>query len=193
MALQGSDNLAISRAGTLYKISGSDILAYVQANVGTSEYEVANITARNALANLSIGDRVFVTDATGDATVSSGWAIYVYRGAGTWTKVAEQEGLDVVVGGTDLSMTVGAGTISVNSSSGADITLPAATASLAGLMVPAQFNKLAFVTVTANTDLDAIRTASHAAVTLTGSASTNPLTLTGQTLGFSIANLTTAP
>jgi hypothetical protein len=81
----------------------------------------------------------------------------------------------------------------VVSSNGADATLPAATAAIAGLMVPAQFNKLGFLTVTAATDLDALRTASHAAVTLSGSASTNPLTLSGQQLGFSIANLTTAP
>lgn len=193
MALQGSDLFIISRAGTHYKLAGSDILAYIQANVGTSEYEVATIAARNALTGLSVGDRVMVNDATTDATVSSGWAIYVYRGASTWTKMAEQEGLDVVVGGCDLSYTSGASNGIVVSSSGADATVPAATASIAGLMLPAQFNKLGFLTVTAATDLDALRTASHAAVTLSGSASTNPLTLSGQQLGFSIANLTAAP
>jgi hypothetical protein len=93
MAVQGADLFLISRAGTHYKVLGSDILAYIQANVGTSEYEVATIAARNALSGVSVGDRVFVTDATTDATVSSGWAIYVYRGASTWTKVAEAEGL----------------------------------------------------------------------------------------------------
>jgi hypothetical protein len=193
MAVQGADQFLIARAGTHYKVLGSDILAYVQANVGTSEYEVANITARNALANLSVGDRVFVTDATTDATVSSGWAIYVYRGASTWTKVAEQEGLDVVVGGADLSYTSGAANGIVVSSSGADATIPAATGSIAGLMVPAQFNKLGFLTVTAATDLDAMRTASHAPATTSGSAATNPVTISGQAIGFSIANLTTAP
>jgi hypothetical protein len=193
MALQGSDLLIISRAGTHYKILGSDVLAYIQANVGTSEYEVATIAARNALTGLSVGDRVLVNDATGDATVTSGWAIYVYRAPSTWTKMAEAEGLDVVVGGCDLTYTSGASNGIVVSSNGADATLPAATAAIAGLMVPAQFNKLGFLTVTAATDLDALRTASHAAVTLSGSASTNPLTLSGQQLGFSIANLTTAP
>lgn len=193
MALQGSDLFLISRAGTHYKLAGSDILAYIQANVGTSEYEVANIAARNALSNLSVGDRVFVTDATGDATVATGWAIYVYRGVGTWTKMAESEGLDVVVGGADLSYTSGTTSGIVVSSSGADATIPAATASIAGLMVPAQFNKLGFIAVTQAVDLDAIEAASHAAVTLSGSAATNPLTLSGQQLGFSIANLTAAP
>lgn len=193
MALQGSDLFAISRAGTLYKLLGSDILAYIQANVGTSEYEVATIAARNALTGLSVGDRVLVNDATGDATVSSGWAIYVYRAPSTWTKMAEAEGLDVVVGGCDLTYTSGASNGIVVSSNGADATLPAASASIAGLMLPAQFSKLAFLTATASTDLDAIRTASHAAATVSGSASTNPVTISGQAIGFSIANLTTAP
>jgi hypothetical protein len=193
MGLQSSDLFVISRAGTHYKTLASDILAYIQANVGTSEYEVATIAARNALIGLSVGDRVLVNDATGDATVSTGWAIYVYRAPATWTKMAESEGLDVVIGGCDLSYTSGAGNGIVVSSNGADATVPAATAAIAGLMVPAQFNKLAFLSVTGATDLDAIRAASHAAATTSGSASTNPVTISGQAIGFSIANLTTAP
>lgn len=194
MAVQGSDLFLISRAGTHYKTLASDILAYVQANVGTSEYEVATITARNALTGMSVGDRVLVTDATGDATVGSGWAIYVWRGANTWTKVAEQEGLDVVAGGnTNLSYTAGATNGIVVSSSGDDATIPLGTASNAGLLAPAQFTKLGHLAVTAATDLDAIRVASHAAATVSGTATTNPVTITGQAIGFSIANLATAP
>jgi hypothetical protein len=193
MAFLGSDVVMISRAGTHYKTLGTDILTFVQANIGTSEYTVADIAARNALGGMSIGDRVMVNDATGDATVGTGWAIYVWMAANTWRKVAEQEGLDVVVGGTDLSIVVGAAAIQINSSSGNDITVPLATAALAGLMSPAQFEKLAFVTVTAATNLDTIRNASHAAVTLGGTANSNPITLAGQQLGFSIDNLTAAP
>jgi hypothetical protein len=194
MALQGSDQIAISRAGTLYKVVGSDILAYVQSNVGTGEYKVANIAARNALnANMSLGDRVLVDDATGDVTVGTGWAIYVWVAPNTWTKVAEQEGLDVVIGGTNLTYTSGAGNGIVVSDSGTDATIPAATATDAGFMLPAQFAKLGFVTVTQAVDLDAMEGASHAAVTTAGTAATNPITVTGQALNFSIANLTTAP
>jgi hypothetical protein len=194
MALQGSDAIAISRAGTLYKIVGSDILAYVQSNVGTGEYKVANIAARNALnANMSLGDRVLVDDATGDVTVGTGWAIYVWVASNTWTKVAEQEGLDVVIGGTNLTYTSGAGNGIVVSDTGTDATIPLATGVIAGLQSPANFAKDNFLTVTAATDLDALRTASHAAVTTAGTAATNPITVTGQALNFSIANLTTAP
>lgn len=193
MAVVGSDYLVIARSGVHYKVLASDMLAYVEGQIGTSQFEVATITARNALANVSIGDRVFVVDATGDATVGTGWAIYVYRASSTWTKMAEQEGLDVVVGGANLGYTSGASNGVVTSSTGSSATLPLATAAIAGLETPASFTKLGFITVTAATDLDALRTASHAAVTLTGSTATNPLTISGQALGFSIVNLTTAP
>lgn len=192
MALQGSDNFVIQRGGTVYRVLGSDLLAYVQENIGTSEYDVADITARNALTGLTTGDRVFVLDATGDATVSTGWAIYVWRGA-AFTKVAEQEGLDVVAGGANLSYTAAPTQGTVVSSSGTDATIPAADGTNAGLMLPAQVSKLGNLTVTAATDLDAMRTASHAAASLTGTTNTNPLTLAGQALGFSIAQLTLAP
>lgn len=192
MALQGSDNLAIQRGGTMYRILGSDILDYVLANIGSSQYEVADIAARNALTGMTIGDRVFVVDASTDATVDAGWAIYTWRGA-AWTKVAEEEGLDVVAGGANLSYTAASTQGTVVSSSGTDAIIPAADGTNAGLMVPSQVTKLGHLTATAATDLDAMRTASHAAATLAGTTNTNPLTISGQVLGFSISQLTLAP
>jgi hypothetical protein len=195
MALQGSDSLMISRGGVLYKTLASDILSYVESQIGTSQYRVADITARNALnGSMSTGDRVMVDDATGDATVATGWALYQWLSSGVWRKIAEQESLDITVGGaTNLSYSPGATNGVVTSDTGTDATIPPADGTNAGLLVPAQFTKLGNLTITAPTDLDAIRSASHAAVTLAGSASTNPLTLTGQQVGFSIANLTSAP
>lgn len=210
--LQGSDVFVISRAGTLYKLPGSEVLAYVLGNVGTGQYQVADIAARNALnAQMSLGDRVIVEDATGDATVGVGWAIYVWLASNTWRKVAEQEGLDVTTGATDLSYTAGATQGIVVSSTGNDATIPAADAVNAGLMLPAHkakldfltltaaFDadaakaKLAFITVTQAVDLDAIEAASHAAVTTAGTAATNPISVAGQVLSFNIAALDTAP
>lgn len=195
MPLQSSDALPISRAGVLYKILGSDILAFIQANVGTSEYKVADITARNALnASMSLGDRVMVDNATGDSTVTAGWALYQWLGSNSWRKIAEQESLDVTVGGaTNLAYVSAATQGVVTSDTGADATIPAADNAIAGLLTPAGFNKLGLLTVTAATDLDALRAASHAAATAAGTAATNPITVTGQAIGFSIANLTTAP
>ena len=213
MALNGSDNLAISRAGSLFKILGSDILAYVEANIGTSQFSVANIVARNALTNLSSGDRVYVTDATGDATVTAGWAIYLYVSSGVWTKVGESESMDVIAGSiTNLTYTAGASSGIVVSSDGADATLPAVDGVNAGLALPAHKVKLDFLTVTALTDLDGIRgkaaflavtaatdldlmrTRSHLAAPTSGAAANNPIVIdANQVLSFSIANLTLAP
>ena len=192
MALQGSDYFIIERGGSVYHTLGSDILAYIQANIGSTQFEVANIAARNALTGLTVGDRVFVIDATGDATVTAGWAIYVWRGA-AFTKVAEQEGLDVVVGGANHTYTASPTQGVVVSSTGDDAIIPAADNTNAGLMVPAQVNKLTHLSVTQAVDLDAMEATSHASVTLTGSANTNPLTRSGQQLGFSISQLTAAP
>jgi hypothetical protein len=198
MALLSSDLLPIQRGGALYKILGSDILSYVQSNIGTSEYVAADIAARNALASaMSVGDRVIVNDATGDATVNAGWAIYQWMGSGLWRKIAEQEGLDLTVGGaaaTNLGYTPGPSGGTVTSDTGVDALLPLADGTNAGLMAPANVVKLSHVTVTAATNLDTIRGASHAAVTASGSATTNPIVVdTGQVLSFSIAALATAP
>lgn len=192
MALQGSDYFLIERGSTVYNILGSDILAYVQANVGTSEYDVADITARNALANLSTGDRVFVADASADATVSTGWAIYVWRGS-AFTKVAEEEGLEVVAGSADLGYTAAPTQGTVTSSSGTNAILPLATDTNAGLLAPASFTKLSNITVTGSVNLNDLASASHAQVDLAGNTNNNPLTLSGQQLGFSISQLTAAP
>ena len=59
---------------------------------------VADITARNALASQDRNLVVMVLDATGDATVTAGAALYAFRNSdNSWTKVAEYEGMDAVV------------------------------------------------------------------------------------------------
>ena len=68
---------------------------------------VADIAARNALTGLSPGDQAYVTDASADATVDAGAALYVYDGA-AWNKIAEFESLDLSVqnfADTDLTLT----------------------------------------------------------------------------------------
>lgn len=192
MAVQGSDKFALERSGTLYSVDAATILAYVNENIGTSKYSVADIAARNALGGISSGDSVVVLNATGDATVAAGWAIYMWTGA-AWLKTNAQEDLDVVIGGADLSYTPSPTQGVVVSSTGLDATIPAATGTNAGLMLPAQVTKLGNITATAAVNLDTINTASHAAATTAGSASNNPIVIAGQVLSFSISNLTTAP
>ncbi|MDX2008211.1 MAG: hypothetical protein SFU83_23455 [Meiothermus sp.] len=77
----------------------TNALIAAQISALNQVYNVANIAARNALAaSLGSNALVLVTDATGDATVASGAAMYFWNDSGeTWTKVAEYESMDVVV------------------------------------------------------------------------------------------------
>lgn len=174
MAIQLTDLLLINRGGVHYKATAQDMITLAQDNLGTVEYTAADITARDALTGLTDGDRVFTTDASGDATVASGWAVYRYN-SGAFTKIAEQESLDVsLVANLSYVAAPSGGTVNVDTG-GTGATIPDVDGTNAGLATPAMFNN------------------SHVAATLTGAATTKLLTLTGQQLGFDIAQLTTAP
>lgn len=63
---------------------------------------VADITARDALA-LARNALVLVIDASADATVGTGSALYAYNeAADSWTKVAEYESMDIVIQWTSI-------------------------------------------------------------------------------------------
>lgn len=72
-----------------------------QLPINVKEMRVlANIDERNALVSPELYDglRVRVLDATGDPTVSSGWAEYVYDANSTsWIKLSEKESMDIVL------------------------------------------------------------------------------------------------
>jgi hypothetical protein len=89
-----------SSAATVKRLlNEADVQALIDSSVASSGAIeiVADITARNALtpdANIT----VLVLDATGDATVASGAATYVYRLSTTsWIKISEAESLDVAL------------------------------------------------------------------------------------------------
>lgn len=68
-----------------------------QAAAATQVQIVADIAARNALTKKD-GLEVLVLDATGDTSVKSGAATYVYRSSNTtWYKISEAESMDVVL------------------------------------------------------------------------------------------------
>ena len=78
-------------------INESDIETLINNSIAElSALEVvADITARNAL-NPTTNQQVLVLDATGDATVASGAATYIYQlSTTTWFKVGEFESLDL--------------------------------------------------------------------------------------------------
>lgn len=81
-------------------IKESDIQAMIDAAVAgiqTGIEIVADITARNALTPTN-GKYVLVLDATGDPTVTSGAASYVWRQAtAEWIKLTEYESMDMTI------------------------------------------------------------------------------------------------
>lgn len=64
----------------------------------TGCHVVEDIEARDALIGMNVGDQAWVIDATGDSTVSTGGAKYLYQSeeAG-WVKTGEAESMDVVL------------------------------------------------------------------------------------------------
>jgi hypothetical protein len=80
-------------------INQADIEALVDTKIQAARELVIvdDIAARNALSP-TFSQFVFVIDATGDNTVASGGATYLYNTDSTsWVKISEAESLDVVV------------------------------------------------------------------------------------------------
>jgi hypothetical protein len=90
-----------NNAGTALKrlLTDVDIQALIDASISGLAGEmpiVADIAARNALV-LTKNTQVLVLDATGDSTVASGAATYLYRVSATsWIKLSEAESLDLI-------------------------------------------------------------------------------------------------
>ena len=78
-------------------INQADVQAMINAalnNVGKYQV-VADIAARNALTDKT--SLVYVKNATGDSTVKSGGATYIYDSAtSAWVKISEAESMDLV-------------------------------------------------------------------------------------------------
>ncbi len=142
MALQNTDLFIVERAGVQYNMTADQIADFVGA---IKDYTAADFTALTnetytGAADVKAGDRIFVTDASGDPNVDSGWAVYRYDGA-AYQKVQEQESMDlVIVANTNLDTTLSAASIVITNDNGTDATIPLADGTNAGLMSPTQFN-----------------------------------------------------
>ncbi len=99
-----SETYVTNTAGVARMVGNSSMInALADARIATALADrnlieiVADITARNALAGGAQRNLlVLVEDATGDATVASGAALYAWKEASaTWSKIAEYENMDV--------------------------------------------------------------------------------------------------
>ena len=93
-----TDNSITSATTSINATTDGKIAAAIGSlDQSNSAIYAANIVARDAL-TLTKSSFVFVADATGDATVAVGSALYFYNlEAETFTKVAEYESMDVVI------------------------------------------------------------------------------------------------
>lgn len=64
---------------------------------GSSSLIVVNDITERDSTNIENDSFVFVIDATGDDTVTSGSATYLYRTSGEWIKISEHESMDLVL------------------------------------------------------------------------------------------------
>jgi hypothetical protein len=138
--------------------------------------------ANNGIGATQIADGAITMAKINQAGATSGQVI-------KWNGSAWAPGSDDVGGGggaTNISITHAPGSVTVNSDSGADGVVNPANATDAGVMIPAQFNKLANISITQPVDLDALESASHAAVTLSGE---NYLSIAGQVVTANAVNL----
>lgn len=186
--LLGADKFVarVDATGKHHAVTAAELLTFITDNIGTSEYTEATIADRDAnITGQSLGDRVFVTDATADGDVNAGWAIYTWDGS-NWVKVAEEEGLDVVIEQVNLTAVADATTVTIdNSSSGTSAVIGLATATVAGLLSPAYSDKLSFITVTQAVDLDAMSGMAHKPAYADLIPAENPIVVDPTTQGIS--------
>lgn len=174
MALLDTDLFIVERSGVQYQMAADQIADFVGA---VRDFTATDITARDALTGLNAGDRVFVTDASSEADVDAGWAVYRYDGS-AFEKIQEQESMDLTISAsTNLGYTVSAASGTITNDTGTDAVIPLVDGTNAGLASPAMF------------------TNSHVAATSGLTAATNPVNINAgtQVATFGITQLDALP
>ena len=98
-----TDSAGVATRGTLGRVAVQQMIddAFGSGGGGGApNIVVADIPARDALTDLTVGQLILVIDASDDETVTSGAATYVYRSGPTFTKISEAESMDVVLNWT---------------------------------------------------------------------------------------------
>jgi hypothetical protein len=91
---------AVNSSGVIRRIpTEADIDAKISTALSSfSSLEVVNTIAERDTLTPTSNTQVLVKNATGDATVTSGAATYIYEtSTSTWTKISESESLDVIL------------------------------------------------------------------------------------------------
>lgn len=100
--LTAAEKQKITNAGTANNFCLLDATGKVpasQVSIPTgfkTDYNRATFPDLQGITDPQQGDTCFIEDATGDTTVTTGWAIYRYNGT-MWQKIMEQEAMDAVI------------------------------------------------------------------------------------------------
>jgi hypothetical protein len=145
MALLNTDLFLVERAGVQYKMTSDQLSSFVGAVKDITATTYANMLAGIFVggATAKVGDRVFISDATGDITVSSGWAIYRLSSVSPVVvdKIQEQESMDLIItSSTNLGTIVSGSSVTITSDNGTDAIIPLVSSTLAGLASPSMFS-----------------------------------------------------
>ena len=164
-----TDKIIIKSGSTTGTKTPDELYAYFLTKGIRPETSVLTVPALLALTGVLADQSFFVQDATGDPTVTAGWALYRSTvsnpsSISQYIKIAEQEALDVQVV-VDLGYTPSATDGVVTSNLGQNATLPLATASNAGLLSPADKAKSDLITATSAVNLDTVSSGSTANAT----------------------------
>jgi hypothetical protein len=164
--------------------------------IGTSGNNVTAIAGQSAMGDdfskISVsGQSDIEADQSGDTlNFANGTGISITTDAGTDTLTITNSSPNIV---TDLSLgTSTSTTLDINSSDGANVTIPAATTNEAGLLTTTQFDKLAYITVTQAVDLDTISDNEHLAASI-NATNANGLSIdaSAQEISLAVADSTT--
>lgn len=179
MPLQNTDLFIVERGGVQYKMTAEQIADFVGAVRDLTAGSYADMLAGTFTGGetAKVGDKVFLADASGDPTVDAGYAGYRVDSISpiAVTKLYEQESMDFTIVSTDLNYVPSASGGSVTNSNGTGFTIPDVSSTNAGLATPA------------------LLAASHAAVTVGLTVTTNPINVSGQELTFGIDQLLDLP
>lgn len=170
MALQNSDLFIVERAGVQYNMTAKQIKEFLGTN-----FIAKDIPEMESL-DIEAADEIYVIDATGDPTVDSGGAKYIYDGT-TFIKMAEDESFDVTIAPTNLGYIPSPEKGTVTSSTGSNTDIPLVNPENAGLATPQMLKD------------------SHVPANKAGNNATNPINIVEntQTLSFNIGQLTSLP
>lgn len=166
-------NVTIVSGGTAHVITWSGTLADSRITSASNwNLKQAGIQFQDEGSNLGTSNTVTGINFTGNGISASRTGNIITVDVGATSGV------------TNLTYTTSATNGIVVSDTGSDATIPAATTLIAGLMIPAQFDKLANITITQAVDLDALESDVADLTTLSGVASnaTTLGTFTGTTI-----------